>query len=781
MPWPKSTDYIEAVQNLHQSMADEELRAGQLIVTPLGLPMVWSGGFADVYKIHNASTGNSWALKCFTKKVDGQAERYQHISNHLKLAGLPFMVDFTYLSQGIRVQGEWYPALKMRWVEGGIRLNEFVEQYLNRPRTLKGLLKLWTKMSGRLRQAAVGHCDLQHGNVLMVPRDGGSVALRLIDYDGIHVPALAGRRSPELGHPAFQHPERSREGIYSAEVDRFSHLAIYTSIHCLTVGREELWKRFNNGDNLLFREADFRNPSDSAIFRTLWHLPDADARALVGRLSLACVRPLDQTALLTDVVQDRAVAPLSVREENEAARILGVTHPSRIPALPPLEQPRIDDLFSDGLISELQKQSDFTTPRRASPRSPGASQTPGPQQFPVAANQLLDDELPMTETETDVESDATEVGRYQVRYRFKFSPLILLKNIAKSTRKTVWVAVPLAICALAIWSAILLFQYSRVWLEHHGAVVPINRILDSESPNPKMLGKYVQHLVWYSNNVEKFYPGLATKRNETLKGLIPQLPSDIDVEPLLEFTPDSFAYEAVLSFAARSTDFDWRIQKSCDFDPNVRVYGADLLMRTLPLVEFDNAARSQLMDRTSIEEKRRRFEPFRSECQAKAERILPGEFSITGSAEYVSTLEQSHRDYLKPVGTTYSFATKNPVLQVSCHGQMWTIAFFQVRWTGRIEQMAYVDLECAAKDVWGAFSLQNLHGLPIVVQSDGGETMPGVSELLSSTLHLRYIDDHFLVDFTPLPKFQRNENDHSTSGFKRGFRSFNSVLVKCEE
>ena len=329
MPWPKSTDYIEAVQNLRQSMGDEELRAGQLAETPLGLPMVWSGGFADVYKIHNAATGNTWALKCFTKKVDGQAERYQQISNHLAGARLPFMVDFTYLGDGIRVHGESYPALKMHWVEGGIRLNEFVEQYLNRPRTLSELLRIWVKMADRLRQAAVGHCDLQHGNVLMVPRDGGSLALRLIDYDGVHVPSLAGARSPELGHPAFQHPQRSRDRVYSAEVDRFSHLAIYTSIHCLTVGREELWKRFNNSDNLLFREGDFRNPGNSEVFRTLWKLPDAGSRALVGRLALACEKPLDQVPLL-DEVADGEVYPLTQAEEQAVDSLFGsapTSHP----------------------------------------------------------------------------------------------------------------------------------------------------------------------------------------------------------------------------------------------------------------------------------------------------------------------------------------------------------------------------------------------------------------------------------------------------------------------
>jgi hypothetical protein len=71
----------------------------------------------------------------------------------------------------------------------------------------------------------MAHADLQHGNVLLVPT-GNALALRLIDYDGMYVPALAGQRSGELGHPAYQHPQRLREGTYNAEVDRFSHLAI---------------------------------------------------------------------------------------------------------------------------------------------------------------------------------------------------------------------------------------------------------------------------------------------------------------------------------------------------------------------------------------------------------------------------------------------------------------------------------------------------------------------------------------------------------------------------
>ena len=113
MTWPTSADYYEAVQDLGQSMGDPELRDGRTALTSQELPMLWSGSFADVYQIHNARTGNTWALKCFKREVAGQADRYRHISTHLERAQLPFMVDFQYLDRGIRIRGEWFPVLKM--------------------------------------------------------------------------------------------------------------------------------------------------------------------------------------------------------------------------------------------------------------------------------------------------------------------------------------------------------------------------------------------------------------------------------------------------------------------------------------------------------------------------------------------------------------------------------------------------------------------------------------------------------------------------------------------
>src|SRR5439155_2263316 len=97
----------------------------------------------------------------------GLRERYQEISRHLSRVKLPFTVDFSYLEEGIRVAGRWYPVLKMQWVEG-LTLNQFVAQYVDKPAMLEALLQAWGRLAGDLRAAQVGHGDLQHGNVLLV-------------------------------------------------------------------------------------------------------------------------------------------------------------------------------------------------------------------------------------------------------------------------------------------------------------------------------------------------------------------------------------------------------------------------------------------------------------------------------------------------------------------------------------------------------------------------------------------------------------------------------------
>ncbi len=212
------------------------------------------------------------------------------------------MVQFQYLADGIRIRNQWYPVLKMDWVEG-FTVNDLVRQHVDKPQVMYRLAQMWIKLSRQLRLAGMAHGDLQHGNVLLVPGEKASqLSLRLIDYDGMHIPALDAQPSGELGHPNYQHPERLREGTYRSEVDRFSHLVIYTALRCLTVGGRPLWTKYDNGENLLFRAKDFAEPAQSELLADLWQLEDQDIRHLLGHLVLGSQTALHRVVMLDEVV-----------------------------------------------------------------------------------------------------------------------------------------------------------------------------------------------------------------------------------------------------------------------------------------------------------------------------------------------------------------------------------------------------------------------------------------------------------------------------------------------
>ena len=308
--WPLSQDYNEAVQSPATNFADADLRCGQAAGNAHGIPMPYSGNFADVYQLRGPD-GARWAVKCFTRETPGLRERYAEISRHLRSAKLPFTVDFTYLDQGIRVRGHWYPVLKMEWVEG-LTFNQFVAQHLDKPATLEALLQIWARMARHLRASGAAHGDLQHGNVLLVPDAGGkSLSLKLVDYDGMFVPALAGNPPGEVGHAAYQHPQRAREQTYSLEVDRFPVLLVATALSALKAGGRALWEKYDDGDNLLFTREDLEAPSKSRLFYELLKLDDPAARSLAETLVDAARKPLDETPLLEELLPQGRPAPAS--------------------------------------------------------------------------------------------------------------------------------------------------------------------------------------------------------------------------------------------------------------------------------------------------------------------------------------------------------------------------------------------------------------------------------------------------------------------------------------
>ena len=321
--WPNPDEYDEAVQD-PSSFADPDLRAATVAVDNNGMPIPCSGTFAVVYQFNAVDRKKNWAVKCFTKSVARLKERYREISLCLEQAQLSMAVEFHYLEEGIRIQGEWYPVLKMDWVEGQT-LRQFVLKNLDKPRLLESLYQVWLKVEPQLANAQLAHGDLQHGNVMLVPGDQpGRVLLRLIDYDGMWVPNLITQPPPEVGHPAYQHPQRAKQNLYTTDVDRFPNLVIACALKCLARSDgPDIWKKFDNGDNLLFKNEDFDSPANSELLHQIWETGDSELQAWAGQVALAATSPLEATPRLSNLLRGGALPPLSRKVEADARRVLG--------------------------------------------------------------------------------------------------------------------------------------------------------------------------------------------------------------------------------------------------------------------------------------------------------------------------------------------------------------------------------------------------------------------------------------------------------------------------
>src|SRR5688500_9211135 len=134
MNWPTHTDYQDAIQNPAICFAEEDLKAGTAACDMLGLPRVMSGHFASVYDL--ATGGKRYAVRCFVRQIMGQQGRYSRLGEHLAKISLPWLVDFSYFLKGILVRGEWYPIVKMAWVEG-LPINNWVEENVKNPEKLR--------------------------------------------------------------------------------------------------------------------------------------------------------------------------------------------------------------------------------------------------------------------------------------------------------------------------------------------------------------------------------------------------------------------------------------------------------------------------------------------------------------------------------------------------------------------------------------------------------------------------------------------------------------------
>jgi hypothetical protein len=304
--YPSATDYYKAVQSPAHCFTVERLRTAEVAADELGLPIAAKGSSAVVFKAD--LEGDLQAVRCYIRSDASSRDRYGALGSYLASHGdlSPNLPPTIWLDDAIRVKGATWPVLQMGWVDGRT-LEEYVRFLVERSNVtaLNALAARWRELVAQMQNDEFAHGDLQHGNV-MINQEG---RLRLVDFDGIWIPELAGLPAPtEFGHRNYQHPGREGPSGWGRWVDTFSALVIYLSLVALSKD-SGLWLPLYNKDNLLLEKADFYSPFSTRAWVKLAELHDEEVDLLAVRLQECCAPTWVPDQSLEAVLERQRVRP----------------------------------------------------------------------------------------------------------------------------------------------------------------------------------------------------------------------------------------------------------------------------------------------------------------------------------------------------------------------------------------------------------------------------------------------------------------------------------------
>src|SRR5271166_536617 len=297
--YPAAGDYYKAVQAPARVFTVPKLQAAEFVWDSLG-PTLARGSSAVVFQA--SVEGRPQALRCYIRNDASSRDRYSALDAYLATQDLsPYVSGTTWLDEAIRVNRATWPVLTMDWIDGRT-LNEYVDFLVSSSNAaaLTTLAARWRELVALLQNGEFTHGDLQHGNV-MVDQTGG---LRLVDFDGVWIPQLAGQSPPtEFGHPNYQHP---LQHVWGRWFDTFSALVIYLSL--IALGKDPaLWLALYNSKNLLFAKNDFFPPFKTEAWKQLAAMGDPQVDELVRRLQECCDPDWVSTKSLEMTLDQQAV------------------------------------------------------------------------------------------------------------------------------------------------------------------------------------------------------------------------------------------------------------------------------------------------------------------------------------------------------------------------------------------------------------------------------------------------------------------------------------------
>ena len=195
--YPAISEYIEAIKLAEDNF--KELTNLRPVLGNDGQPVMTSGNFAVVFKMEDIKKGNLYALKCFIKEQYGREEAYHQIAEELKDVDSPYLVSIRYLEKelfvdSMQTEETEFPVLLMDWVEGKT-LDKYLRENLDDKFVLEMLAYRFSQLAQWLIPKPFAHGDLKPDNILV--REDGTLVL--VDYDGMYVPAMKGKKACELG------------------------------------------------------------------------------------------------------------------------------------------------------------------------------------------------------------------------------------------------------------------------------------------------------------------------------------------------------------------------------------------------------------------------------------------------------------------------------------------------------------------------------------------------------------------------------------------------------
>ena len=310
MQYPTILEYVKAIQDAGNNL--DKLAHLTPVLDDHGEPYHSSGAFAVVFKMQDKSTGKYYALKCFTEEQEGRSDAYRQIAEELDMIEYPYIISVKYIEKEVCIdcqcEEDKFPVLLMDWVDGDTMEAYIAANYHNQS-SMSMLCYRFGKMAAWLRTQSFAHGDLKSDNIIVRP-DG---SLALVDYDGMFVPSMKGRKSPTKGTKNFSHPLRTVDD-FDETIDDFSLASIALALKAISLN-STLLDLYGKSDRLLFSEEDYRNPSKSKVISALQELMcNKDLCTLYSLFMLALARKDLSLCSYRLFVGEKPIQPQSIED-----------------------------------------------------------------------------------------------------------------------------------------------------------------------------------------------------------------------------------------------------------------------------------------------------------------------------------------------------------------------------------------------------------------------------------------------------------------------------------